>query len=243
VKLDRARSHNIRYIPDSPDPPLTLIDHISRLIVDGGAHDQKWDTYTEVRRYTNAFVWDEKNAMMLLGYKNRGFGANMYICMEYFKLIIERLHVTRYNGFGGKVEPNESSLDAAKRELKEEAGIDAPLEHAGILFFKSSTLGYAHHIDIYRANVWEGTPTESEEMRPEWFSTTLDNISLGTTSDCSLPGVPYERMWEDDKIWFPLLLAKTPFVGRVDFGRLDGKTGEGANEPMVKWWFASVSKL
>ncbi len=24
----------------------------------------------------------------------------------------------RYNGFGGKVEPNESSLDAAKRELK-----------------------------------------------------------------------------------------------------------------------------
>ncbi len=80
-------------------------------------------------------------------------------------------------------------------------------------------------------------------MRPEWFSTTLDNISLGTTSDSSLPGIPYERMWEDDKIWFPLLLAKTPFVGRVDFGRLDEKTGDGANEPMVKWWFASVGKL
>lgn len=206
-------------------PPGLPTENISRLIVHGGAHNQTWDTYDEVRYYTNAFVWDENNARILLGFKKRGFGVNMY------------------NGFGGKIEPNETSLDAAKRELKEEAGIDAPLEHTGILLFKSSTLNYAHHIDIYRANVWEGTPTESEEMRPEWFSTTLDNITLGSTSDSSLPGIPYERMWEDDKIWFPLLLAKTPFVGRVDFGRLDEKTGEGANEPMVKWWFASVTEL
>jgi len=208
VKLDRARSHNIRYIPDSPDPPLTLIDHISRLIVDGGAHDQKWDTYTEVRRYTNAFVWDEKNAMMLLGYKNRGFGANMYICMEYFKLIIERLHVTRYNGFGGKVEPNESSLDAAKRELKEEAGIDVPLEHAGILFFKSSTLSYGHHIDIYRA--------------------TSGKVPQQNPKRCVPNGSPQHSI-TSRSIWFPLLLAKTPFVGRVDFGRLDGLERERMN--------------
>ncbi len=43
-------------------PPGLPTDNISRLIVDGGAHDQNWDTYTEVRHYTNAFVWDEKDA-------------------------------------------------------------------------------------------------------------------------------------------------------------------------------------
>ncbi|KAF8325201.1 uncharacterized protein EI90DRAFT_3073317 [Cantharellus anzutake] len=202
-------------------PGLPAEINITRLIVDGGAHDREWDTYDEVRRYTNAFVWDEKHA-----------------------------------------KPGESPLDAAKRELKEEAVIEAPLVHAAILFFKSSSLNYAHHIDVFRANTWDGTPSETEEMRPEWFSTNLDRSSSSPSTSTSnpsavptptpntspetslLPGVPYDQMWADDRIWLPLLLAKTPFIGRVDFGELNDKTGEEAiSEPMVKWWFASVDGL
>lgn len=48
----------------------------------------------------------EKNEI-LLGMKKRGFG------------------VGKWNGFGGKISSQETILEAAQRELKEEAGITA----------------------------------------------------------------------------------------------------------------------
>ena len=37
---------------------------------------------------------------------------------------------------------------------------------------------------------------ESEEMKPQWFS--FDQI-------------PYEKMWVDDKIWYPIMLRDEKF--------------------------------
>ncbi|KAF5390105.1 hypothetical protein D9757_003848 [Collybiopsis confluens] len=129
-------------------------------------------------------------AKVLLGYKKRGFGSH------------------KYNGFGGKVEPGETSLEAAARELEEEAGINSDLQHVGVLFFLSEGEETAFHIDIYRGDGFEGTVTETEEMRPEWFS----------TGDLQGPSaIPYDSLWESDPYWFPLLLSKTPFRGRADY--------------------------
>ena len=47
----------------------------------------------------------QKNNQVLLGMKKRGFG------------------VGKWNGFGGKVMKNESIINAAERELKEECNI------------------------------------------------------------------------------------------------------------------------
>ncbi|KAG5643695.1 hypothetical protein DXG03_009744 [Asterophora parasitica] len=109
-------------------------------VVSGGK-DVDWMPFEIKREYTNAFII--KDGKILLGYKKRGFGVGMY------------------NGFGGKVEPGESSLQGALRELKEEAGITAPLEHAGTLLFLSEGVDHAFNIEIYRADAYSGVVTES----------------------------------------------------------------------------------
>ncbi|KAG4070235.1 hypothetical protein HA402_003925 [Bradysia odoriphaga] len=55
--------------------------------------------------FTLVFVFDDDKQRLLLGLKKRGFGLG------------------KYNGFGGKVEENESIDDAALRELNEECGL------------------------------------------------------------------------------------------------------------------------
>ncbi|KAF7323834.1 S-adenosyl-L-methionine-dependent methyltransferase [Mycena kentingensis (nom. inval.)] len=161
-------------------PPPGL-DPVLRQYDAGGAGE--WLPDAEIRKYTNAFVIQGSD--ILLGFKKRGLGVN------------------KYNGFGGKVEPGESALDAALRELKEEAGIEAPLELAGTLLFVVPGEKWAH-IDIFRAESYSGALTESDEMRPEWFS--VDNL-------------PFDSMWDSDRHWLPLLLGKTPFAVRADFER------------------------
>ncbi|KAJ6571872.1 NUDIX hydrolase domain-like protein [Mycena capillaripes] len=164
----------------------------------GGFGD--WFPVAEIRYYTNVFlVQDDK---ILLGYKKRGLGIH------------------KYNGFGGKVEPDESTLDAALRELREEAGITAPLEHAGTLLFVVPGEKWAH-IDIFRAQEYSGTITESEEMRPEWFDKT---------------NIPFDNMWESDRYWLPLLLSRQRFSARADFER------EDENFLPRKWWIGIESK-
>ncbi len=44
--------------------------------------------------------------------------------------------------------------------VQEEAGINAPLEHCGVLFFVVDGADAAFHIDVYRANEYTGTVTE-----------------------------------------------------------------------------------
>jgi 8-oxo-dGTP diphosphatase len=51
-----------------------------------------------------------------------------------------------------------------------------------------------------------GEPAETEEAAPLWFP---------------IAAMPYHEMWADDEMWFPLLLAGTPFRGHFLF---DGDT-------------------
>ncbi|KAG2752263.1 hypothetical protein P692DRAFT_201838554 [Suillus brevipes Sb2] len=177
--------------------------------VQGGVGD--WLPFDQKRFYTNAFIiQDEK---VLLGLKKRGFGIN------------------KYNGFGGKVELGETLTEAAIRELKEEAGIDAPLEHTGSLLFMTKGAGWAFQIEIFSAHSYSGTPTESDEMRPEWFSF----ASPVSDADAIVPPIPYETMWDGDIHWLPLLIQGQKFVGRIDSVMQDD--GEFA---MTRHWFGTV---
>ncbi|XP_056870956.1 oxidized purine nucleoside triphosphate hydrolase isoform X1 [Takifugu flavidus] len=122
---------------------------------------------------------------VLLGMKKRGFGAG------------------RWNGFGGKVQSGESIEDAARRELLEESGLTVDtLEKVGNIKFEFVGDTELLDVHIFRADSYNGEPTESEEMKPQWF-------------ECHQ--IPFSQMWPDDILWFPLMLQKKKFLGYFKF--------------------------
>ncbi|KAH0632008.1 hypothetical protein JD844_020000 [Phrynosoma platyrhinos] len=122
---------------------------------------------------------------VLLGMKKRGFGAGLW------------------NGFGGKVQPGETIEQAARRELQEESGLTVDsLEKMGKITFEFVGNTELMEVHIFRADSFQGDPTESDEMRPQWFE---------------LDQVPFKNMWPDDIYWFPLLLQKKLFLGYFKF--------------------------
>jgi 8-oxo-dGTP pyrophosphatase MutT (NUDIX family) len=107
----------------------------------------------------------------------------------------------KWNGFGGKVEPGETIEEAAHRELKEECGIEvARMEHAGMIDQSIAGNPVIREIHVFRASGVLGEPSESDEMAPQWFD---------------VSELPYDRMWECDVPWYPLLLAGKRFTARV----------------------------
>ncbi|XP_054573028.1 oxidized purine nucleoside triphosphate hydrolase isoform X1 [Eptesicus fuscus] len=89
------------------------------------------------------------------------------------------------------------------RELQEECGVTVDALHkAGHITFEFVGEPELMDVHIFCADSVQGTPTESEEMRPQWFP--LDQI-------------PFAHMWPDDSYWFPLLLQKKRFQGYFKF--------------------------
>ncbi|KAI9511618.1 hypothetical protein F5148DRAFT_1169213 [Russula earlei] len=205
----------------SPPPGVFDDSNVVQYIETSSGGDHVWLPFTSKKLYTNAFIVSPgPPRKILLGYKKRGFGAHLY------------------NGFGGKVEDGESPGQAALRELKEECGVEARLNHCGtLLFVTTGEPEWAFQIELYRADAYSGTLIESEEMRPEWFSAHDDHpLEIPEIPHPSLRPIPYDSMWPDDVHWLPLLLANRPFVGRADFvNDTPGKYN------MLRWWFGVLS--
>lgn len=123
---------------------------------------------------------------VLLGMKKRGFGAG------------------KWNGYGGKVAEKESPRTAAARELKEESGLSVTehtLEQVALVrfYFDGSQLFECH---VFLAKDWEDEPSESEEMKPRWFS---------------ISQLPFTEMWVADSKWIPLILTGKKLEVEVNF--------------------------
>ena len=125
-----------------------------------------------------------RDGRVLLIHKKRGLGAG------------------KINGPGGKLEPGETVLQGAVREVEEELRITAlDAEEVGVLRF-AFVDGLHMHCTVFRAFEFSGEPTETDEARPEWFA--FDEI-------------PFERMWADDRHWLPRMLAGEKFEAWFDF--------------------------
>lgn len=126
---------------------------------------------------------------ILLGMKKNGFGAG------------------RWNGFGGKVEARESIENAAKREIKEEAGIKvSEVEKMGVIDFEFQNNPEILEVHFFKAEEFEGEPQETEEMKPQWFN---------------IGEIPFDQMWPDDRFWLPIFLEGKKFKGKFLFDQAD----------------------
>lgn len=115
---------------------------------------------------------------VLLGRKKYGFGEG------------------KYGGFGGKIESGETAAVAAARELAEETSLTAAAADlelvARFTFIFPHKPEWDHLVHAFLVQRWQGDPVESAEMIPAWFP---------------LSAIPYHIMWDDSRIWLPLILA------------------------------------
>lgn len=140
-----------------------------------------------LRTINTTLVLLRKENKILLGQKKRGFAKGTF------------------NGIGGKQDQNETIEQAMIRECQEEIGA-TPIEYElrGKIIFDVYYKG--EHVNmplyIYNCTSFSGEIVETEEMIPEWFD--LDKI-------------PFDKMLQDDLLWYEYFLADKKFVGKVKF--------------------------
>ncbi|MCS7104150.1 MAG: 8-oxo-dGTP diphosphatase [Thermofilaceae archaeon] len=109
----------------------------------------------------------------------------------------------KINGVGGRVERGESLESAVVREVQEEIGVKvSSLRPAGTLKFYSSSSEPDWIVHVFLSNHFEGQPTSSDEAEPHWYH---------------MDALPYEDMWEDDRIWLPYVLKGWTVEGEFWF--------------------------
>jgi 8-oxo-dGTP diphosphatase len=153
-----------------------------------------WKNWIPRERANLCFI--VKDGRVLLIRKKRGLGAG------------------KVNGPGGKIEPGETALESAIREVQEEICVTPmEIEERGMLHFQFAD-GYSLECAVFMAGDLEGDPTETVEAAPFWVS---------------IDAVPYDEMWADDRHWLPHVLAGGRFRGWFEF---DGDTMLSRD---VKW--------
>lgn len=106
---------------------------------------------------------------------------------------------------GGKIDPGEAPRAAAVRELREETGLVAEsVEDAGELTFTwADPDRQPLLVTLFAITAWSGKLRPSDELDARWMA---------------WGDVPYDRMWDDDRIWLPNVLRGGAVTATIGFG-------------------------
>lgn len=167
-------------IPDGRSPGSTTPE-VSR----------EWATIdgTAYRRVVLCFLFrpSPTGREVLLGLKRTGFGTGRVVAL------------------GGKVDGDESDLDAAVREVEEESGIVLPpsgLRYAGRISWSfPATPGWNMQSALFTAEAGRSVPVPCEEIEPRWYP---------------VDAIPWAAMWKDAPHWLPQLLAGTRIDAHIE---------------------------
>jgi 8-oxo-dGTP diphosphatase len=141
---------------------------------------------------TLGYVFDERREQVLLIHRDKR---------------PDDAHFGKFNGLGGKLEPDEDIVAGMKREIREEAGIECTkLELAGTI----SWPGFGKHGEdwfgfLFRIFAFEGTPHSGNDE--------------GTLVWKRLAEVDSLSLWEGDRFFLPLVFAfgMDPFHGVMPY--------------------------
>lgn len=144
--------------------------------------DINWQEWKPTEVATLLFVIQDEQILLIR--KKRGLGAG------------------KISGPGGRIEPGETPAQCAIRETQEELCITPHnVEFCGDLHFQFID-GFSIRGHVYKADHFDGEPTETDEAIPYWFP---------------LAEIPYNEMWEDDYTWIPHMLNGQIFSARYIF--------------------------
>jgi len=131
-----------------------------------------WQTWQPADVATLLFIVEPERVLLIR--KKRGLGAG------------------KINAPGGRLEPGETTLQAAVREVEEEIGVTPErIEPRGRLRFQFVD-GYKLEAHVFVAFGHRGTPYETDEAIPLWYPRSA---------------LPFEEMWADDRLWVPEVLS------------------------------------
>ena len=110
------------------------------------------------------------------------------------------VHQGKWNGLGGKFEPGETPEECARREIREEAGLEVTtLELKGILTFPGFAHGEDWYAFVFLAHGATGELIDSAEGELRW----IDNEQVLALN-----------LWEGDRHFLPLLDQPGFFSGK-----------------------------
>jgi 8-oxo-dGTP diphosphatase len=130
------------------------------------------------------------------------------------------IHFGKYNGLGGKLDSGEDIVSGMRREIHEEAGIEAQeLALRGTIswpgFGKDGQDWFGF---IFRVDRWTGTTfAGNHEGALEWMP---------------LARLPELNMWESDRLWLPMVFECSP---RMFHGVMPYHKGQ-----MVSWVYTLI---
>lgn len=110
----------------------------------------------------------------------------------------------KWNAPGGKLHSGENPSAGAAREMLEETGLRvSQLRFNGILnFYLGESKALDQTVFVFSCGEFRGKVRRSREGKLKWFP---------------VEGIPFDQMWEDDRLWLPLVLEDKDFIGDFYF--------------------------